>query len=56
MKQHFYILKDMVQILYENRRESTRIHEKLVATKQEKEEIIQIMHEMEMYPHHPKRY
>ena len=31
MKQDFYILKDMVQSLYEDIRESTRIHEKLVA-------------------------
>ena len=43
-----YILKDMVQILYEDGRESTKIHEKLVSMKQEKEGILQRMHEMEM--------
>ena len=52
MKRDFYILKDMVQILYEYGRESTRIHEKLVAMKQEKEGILQRMHEMDMHLHH----
>ena len=33
MKHDFYILKDMVQILFEDRRENTRIHEQLVAMK-----------------------
>ena len=51
MKQDFYILKDMVQIMYDDRRESTRIHEKLVAMKQEKEGLLQRMHEMEMQLH-----
>ena len=51
MKQDFYILKDRVQILFEDRKESTRLCDKLVAMKQEKEEIIQIMHEMEMQLH-----
>ena len=51
MKPNFYILKDMVQILFEDRKESTSIHEKLVAMKQEKEGIIQRMHEMEMQLH-----
>ena len=51
MKRDFYILKDMVQILFEDRRESTRLHEKLVAMKQEKEALIQIMHAMEMQLH-----
>ena len=51
MKRDFYILKDMVQILFEDRKESTRLHEKLVAMKQEKEEIIQRLHEMEMQLH-----
>ena len=36
MKQDFYILKDMVQILYEDGKEITRLHEQLVAMKQEK--------------------
>ena len=52
MKWDFYILKDMVKILYEDGRERTRIHEQLVAMKQEKEGILQRMHEMEMQLHH----
>ena len=44
MKQDFYIVKDMVQILYGNGRESTRLHEKLVDMKQEKEGLLQRMH------------
>ena len=36
MKRYFYILKDIVQILYEDGKESTRLHEKLVAMKQER--------------------
>ena len=51
MKRDFYILNDMVQIMFEDRRESTRLHEQLVAMKEEKEGIIQIMHEMEMQLH-----
>ena len=43
MKRDFYILKDMVQIMYENRRESTKLHDQLVAMKEEKEGIIQRM-------------
>ena len=36
VKHNFYVLKDMVQILYEDGKESTRLHEQLVAMKQEK--------------------
>ena len=42
----------MVEILYEGRRESTRLREQLIAMKQEKEGILQRMHEMEMQIHH----
>ena len=48
MKRDFYILKDIVESLYEDIRKSTRINEKLVSIKQEKEGILQRMHEMEM--------
>ena len=48
MKQDFYILKDMVQSPYEDVREGTRLHEKLVAIKLEKEGLLQRMHEIEM--------
>ena len=41
----------MVQILYEDGRESTRNHEKLVSMKQEKEGLIQRIHETEMQLH-----
>ena len=41
----------MVQILFEYRRESTRLREKLFAMNHEKEEILQRMHEMEMQLH-----
>jgi len=34
MKRDFYMLKDMVQILFEDRRESTGICEQLFATNQ----------------------
>ena len=44
MKREFIILKDMVQILSEDRRESTELREKLLAMKQEKEEILQKLH------------
>ena len=40
MKQDFYILKDMVQSLYEDGKESTRLHEKFVAMKQAKEGLL----------------
>ena len=41
----------MVQIMFEDRRESTRIHEQFVAMEQENEGILQRMHEMEMQLH-----
>ena len=37
MKRDFYILKDMVKILFEDRRESSILREKLVTMKEEKE-------------------
>jgi len=51
MKREFLILKDMVQILFEDRRESTELREKLLAMKQEKEEILQRLHDMELQFH-----
>ena len=51
IKRDFYILKDIVQILYEDGRESTRLHGQLVDMKQEKEGLLQRMHEMEMQLH-----
>lgn len=51
MKREFLILKDMVQILFEDRRESTELCEKLLAMKQEKEEILQRLHDMDLQLH-----
>ena len=51
MKRDFIILKDMVQIMFEDRRESTKLHEQLFSMKQEKEEILQRLHDMEMQLH-----
>ena len=51
MKHEFIIWKDMVRILFEDRRESTEIREKLFAMKEEKEEILQILHDMERQLH-----
>ena len=48
MKREFIILNDMVQILFEDRRESTELRENLFAMEQEKEEILQRLHDMEM--------
>ena len=51
MKRDFIILKDMVQILFEEKIESTELREQLFAMKEEKEEILQILHDMEMQLH-----
>ena len=51
MKRDFIILKDMVQILFEDRRESTKLREQLFSMKEEKEEILQILHDMERQLH-----
>lgn len=51
MKWDFHILKDMVQILFEDRRERTELREKLFAMKKEKKEILQWLHDIEMHPH-----
>ena len=40
MKRDFIILKDMVQILFKDKRESTEFREQLFAMKEEKEEIL----------------
>ena len=51
MKRDFIILKDMMQIQFEDRRESTEFCEQLFSMKQEKEEILQILHDMERQLH-----
>ena len=51
MKHDFIILKDMVQILFKDTRESTELREQLFAMKEEKEEILQKFHDMEIQLH-----
>ena len=47
-------MKDMVQKMYEDNRESTKLQEQLVAMKKEKQELLQKMHEMETQLHDAK--
>ena len=51
MKRDFYILKDMVQIMFEDRLESTILNEKLIAMEEVKEGLLQRFHELEMQLH-----
>ena len=54
MKQEFHIMKNMVQNMYEDVRENTKLQEQLVAMNKEKQEILQKMHEMEIQLHDAK--
>lgn len=47
MKNEFIKVKDMVQILIEDQRESVKIHAQLLAMKDHKETILQRLHDME---------
>ena len=47
MKNEFIKVKDMVQILIEDQRESVKLYAQLLAMKDEKEEILQRLHDME---------
>ena len=47
MKNEFIKVKDMVKILIEDQRESVKLHAQLLAMKDEKEEIIQRLHDQE---------
>jgi len=47
MKNEFIKVKDMVQILIEDQRESVKLHAQLLAMKDEKEAILQRLHDME---------
>ena len=47
MKNEFLKVKDMVQILIEDQRESVKLHAQLMAMKDEKEIILQRLHDME---------
>ena len=47
MKNEFIKVKDMVQILIEDQRESVKIHAQLLTMKEEKEKFLQRLHDME---------
>ena len=44
-------MRDMVQDMIEDRKESSRFHEQLMAMKEEKQYILENMHEMETQHH-----
>ena len=48
MKNEFFKVKDMVQILIEDQRESVKLHAQLLAMQEEKEAILQRLHDMEL--------
>jgi len=48
MKNEFFKVKDMVQILLEDQRESVQLRAQLLAMKEEKEAILQRLHDMEL--------
>ena len=47
MKNEFIKVNDMVQILIEDQRESVKLHAQFLAMKDEKEAILQRLHDME---------
>ena len=47
MLQKLYIMNDMVQEMYEDKRERIILQEKLISMKEEKNELLEKMHEME---------
>jgi len=48
MKEEFIKVKDMVQILLEDQRESVQLRAQLLAMQEEKEAILQRLHDMEL--------
>ena len=48
MKNEFFKVKDMVQILIEDQGESVKLHAQLLAMQEEKEAILQRLHDMEL--------
>ena len=48
MKEEFIKVKDMVQILLEDQRESVKLRAQLLAMQEEKEAILQRLHDMEL--------
>ena len=49
-----YIMTDMVQEMYEDKRESIILQEQFIAMKEEKQELLEKMHEMETQLHGAK--
>ena len=48
MLQEFFIMRDMVQEMIEDRKENTILQEELMAMKEDKQELLEKMHEMEI--------
>ena len=48
MLQELIIMRDMVQEMNEDRKENTILQEELMAMKEEKQELLENMHEMEI--------
>ena len=51
MLQNLYIMNDMVQEMYEDKKERNIIREKLIKMKEEKQELLENMNEMETQLH-----
>ena len=54
MLQELIIIRDMVQEMNEDRKENTILQEELMAMKEEKQELLENMHEMENQLHDAK--
>ena len=54
MFQELTIMRDMVQDMNEDRKENTILQEELMAMKEEKQELLEKMHEMEIQLHDAK--
>ena len=54
MLQEHSIMRDMAQEMNEDRKENTILQEELTTTKEEKQELLEKMHEMEIQLHDAK--
>ena len=54
MLQKLYIMRDMVQEMYEDNKESTILQDQLISMKEEKQKLLEKMHEMETQLHDVK--
>ena len=55
MLQKLYIMNDMVQEMYEDNRKNIILQEKLISKNEEKQEILENMHELETRIHIAKK-